>query len=77
MITVDEARRITAGTVTEDVAKELLQHVEEKIRCAAIRGQDFVKIADEELTGAERTYLRKKLEESDFLVSEIGITIYW
>lgn len=77
MITADEAQRITAGSLSEETAKRLLDVVDERIRRVAANGQSYLKIEDGGITDAGRQYLRIKLRELAFEVSETGLTIYW
>lgn len=76
MITSDEAKQITAGSLSEEKAQKLLDEVEMRIRIVATAGQGHLTVSDT-ITSAEHSYLRIKLKERGFEVSEVGLTIYW
>lgn len=77
MITADDARKISAGTISDESAAHLMEEIEAIIRIAASKGKSSIQVTCSGMTDAEEAYARTKLKELGFSITEIGFTICW
>lgn len=77
MITADRARELAQASISEERKAAILSLLDMEIVGCANGGGTMLTLRSEMFSDAEKNFIRQKMSEAGFSLSDVGLTIYW